>query len=180
MAATKRLIEQVNIVQCFTPVDLQTGANDGDWVSLKHYTGVLCVVHSSVGTATQDVDIVVRQATTVAGGGAKALSLAGGVYDKLGSTTIPNGVWTRANDTDALGTYTNADSAENAYIAAIDIQIDQLDLANGFDCVQLSVLDVGGNPQLGSALYFMYGPRIEGTPDTGGSTPVRMPSPLVD
>ena len=179
MAAAKRLIEQVNIVQCFTPVDLQTAANTGDWVSLKHYTGVLIVVHAAVGTDNDDVDIVLEQATAVAGTGNKALNIVD-VYDKLGATTIPNGVWTRAADNDGNGTYTRTGSAENAYIAAIDIQTDQLDISGGYDCVQCTVLDVGGNAQLGSALYFMYGPRIEGTPDDAGSTPIRMPSPLVD
>ena len=179
MAATKRLIEMVNIVECFTPVDLQSGVNTGDWVSLKHYTGVLCVVHAAVGTANDDVDITLEQAQAVAGTGAKALNIVD-AYDKLGATTIPNGVWTRTADNDDLGTYTNDASAENAYICAIDIQIDQLDLANDFDCVNLAVSNVGGNAQLGSALYIMYGPRIEGTPDAGGSTPIRMASPLVN
>ena len=180
MAATKRLIEMVNIVQCFTPVDLQDGTNTGDWVSLKHYTGVVCVLHSSIGTATQDDDITLEQATAVAGTAAKALSMAGGVYDKLGSVTIPSGVWTRTNDSDALGTYTNDASAENAYIFAVDVQVDDLDVSGGFDCVRMTCSNVGGSAQLGGAMYVMYGPRIEGTPDAGGSTPVRMPDPLVD
>ena len=180
MATTKRLIEMVNIVGCFTPVDLQTGTNNGDWVSLKHYTGVLCVLHSSIGTANDDCDMTLEQATTVAGAGAKAITMAGGVYDKLGATTIPNGVWTRTDDGDDLGTFTNADSAENAYIFAVDVQVDDLDVTGGFDCVRLTCSNVGGNAQLGSAIYIMYGPRIEGTPDAGGSTPIRMPSPLVD
>ena len=177
MAATKRLIEMVNIVECFTPVDLQTGTNTGDWVSLKHYTGVLIVFHAAVGTANDDLDLTLLQAVNVSGGSSKALNMID-VYDKLGSTTIPNGVWTR--NTNADDSYTNLTSAENAYIAAIDIQIDQLDLANDFDCVNLAVSNVGGNAQLGSALYIMYGPRIEGTPDAGGSTPIRMASPLVN
>ena len=177
MAATKRLIEMVNIVECFTPVDLQTGTNNGDWVSLKHYTGVLCVVHAAIGSANDDVDINLEQATAVAGTGAKALNIID-VYDKLGGNTIPNGVWTRTSNAD--DTYTNLESAEKEYIAAIDIQIDQLDISGGYDCVRMTVSNVGGNAQLGSALYVMYGPRIEGTPDDGGSTPIRMPSPLVD
>ena len=179
MAATKRLIEMVNIVQCFTPVDLQSGTNTGDWVSLKHYTGVLCVFHSAVGTQTDDPDLTLLQAVNVSGGSSKALNIVD-IYTKSGATTIPNGVWTRTADNDDLGTFTDLTSAEVEFIAAIDIQIDQLDIANGFDCVQLSCSNVGGNAQLGSALYFMYGPRIEGTPDADGSTPIRMPSPLVD
>jgi len=179
MAATKRLIEMVNIVQCFTPVDLQSGTNTGDWVSLKHYTGVLCVFHSAVGTATDDPDLTLEQATAVAGTGAKALNIVD-IYTKSGATTNPNGVWTRTADNDDLGTFTDLTSAEVEFIAAIDIQTDQLDLSAGFDCVRLTCSNVGGNAQLGSALYFMYGPRIEGTPDDGGSTPIRMPDPLVD
>ena len=177
MAATKRLIEMVNIVECITPVDFTTAANTGDWVSLKHYTGVLIVIHTSIGTQGQDPDITVEQATAVAGTGNKALNIVEG-FDKVGATTIPNGVWTRTTSSD--NTFENLASAENAHILAIDIQIDMLDTANGYDCVQCSIADVGANTQLGSAIYIMYGPRIEGKPDAGGSTPIRMPSPLVD
>ncbi len=180
MATTPRLIERVNICECITPVLLNTGNNTGDWVSLQHYTGVLCVVHKAVANTGQDIDITVLQATNVSGASSKAVSLAGGVYDKVGATTIPNGVWTRTNDSDDLGTYTNLVSGENEYIAAIDIQVDDLDVAGGFDCVQLNIDDPGTFVHFGLALYFLYGPRIAGSPDTGGSTPIRMPSPLVD
>ncbi len=177
MAATKRLIEMVNICQCITPVDFDTGANAGDWVSLKHYTGVLIVVHTSIGNSGQDPDLTIEQATAVDGSGNKALNIVE-AFDKVGSATIPAGVWTRTSSSD--NTFENLVSAEKEHIVAIDIQIDQLDISGGYDCVQCSVADVGGNAQLGSALYILYGPRIEGKPDDGGSTPIRMPSPLVD
>jgi len=59
----------------------------------------------------------------------------------------------------AANTYLDLTSAENAGIYLIEVRADELDVANGFDCVQFSVADVGTNAQLGAALYLLRGSR---------------------
>ena len=46
----KPLVEQMNIVSGFLPVDMQTGANSGDWVSLKHYNHCAIVGRNRIDT----------------------------------------------------------------------------------------------------------------------------------
>jgi hypothetical protein len=53
------------------------------------------------------------------------------------------------------------------------IEADQLDRANGFDCVNVSCSDVGNNAQLGCALYVLYGLRYP-------SAPENLPSAIAD
>ena len=42
----------------------------------------------------------------------------------------------------------------------LDVKADDLDVAGGFDCLQLIVADTGSNAQLGSAIYLLYGPKV--------------------
>lgn len=159
-----RMIERVQIVAGFGPVDMQTAANNGDWVSMKLFHRLLILLHKAVGTAGDDPIITLKQATDVAGTGAKALNFTE-IFVKLG--TLANiAQFTRVTQA-AANTYVDAVSAEAAAIFAIEVQSSDLDVANGFDCVQLSVPDVGGNAQLGSALYLLYEPRYA----SGGVAP---------
>ena len=50
----EKLLEMVDIVSAFVPVDMQTGANDGDWVNMALYDKVLAVLFKGIGTANDD------------------------------------------------------------------------------------------------------------------------------
>ena len=69
----ERFVQMVNLVEGVLPVDLQTGANDGDYVSLKEYHYCAVVFLSAIGTATDDPTLTLQQATDVAGGSVKDL-----------------------------------------------------------------------------------------------------------
>lgn len=149
-------IANMNIESAIVPVDLQTGANAGDWVSFEHYRRCVIVFFKGAGTAGDDPVISVLQATAADGTGSKALNTSV-VYSKVGTlTSIAQ--WTRNTQT-AAATYTDATSAEATSIFAIEVQDSDLDLANDFAYVSVSVADVGGNAQLGCALYLMMDPR---------------------
>ncbi len=162
--------EQFNVCQGFLPVAMNTAANSGDWVSMRDYGRCTIVFFKAVGTNADDPTIAVKQATAVAGTSAKAIGfttlykkqaatnlLATGIYTKSTSDSpATNDTWTVAS-----GTWTNSDLAEQAAIIVIDIKAEDLDADNGFDCVQLSIADVGTNAQLGCALYFLGEPRFQ-------------------
>lgn len=150
------LTEKIQIVSAIVPVDLSAAANNGDWVSLKNFRRCLVVFHGAAGTAGQDPVITMQQATAVDGTGAKALNFTR-IDAKVGTLTAV-GVFTKVTQT-AANTYTDAVSAEAQKIMCIDIGPEDLDLANGFDCIQLSIPDVGAAAQLGSALYLLYDAR---------------------
>ena len=158
------LMENGNLQSAFIPVDLQAAANNGDWVSLKLYNHVALVVFKAAGTAGDDPVITVTQATDVSGTSEKALTF-DTIYSKVGTQT---GIGTFTTNTQtAANTYTDATSAEAAAIFVVEFDAADLDVANGFDCVQLSVPDVGSNAQLGCAFYILTEPRYaEATPQS--------------
>jgi len=155
-----RLVENFGIVQAVTPVDFQTAANNGDYVSLKNYAHVTVIVHTSIGTAGDDPVVTLDQAKTVAGGSTKSL-LIDEIYHKTGATALSAvGTFTRVTQTAADGYDTaTIDGAENEQILIIEVDAAELDTTNDFDCMRVSIADVGGNAQLGSALYILSDPR---------------------
>lgn len=150
------LIENLQISSCFVPVDMQAAANTGDWFNMGPFRKVIAVLFKAAGTAGDDPVITLEQATSNAGAGNKALNFTT-IYSKVGTLT---GVGTFTKVTQAAAnTYTDATSAEAQAIIAIEIDASDLDVANGFTHIQMSVADVGGNAQLGCAFYLGL-PRI--------------------
>ena len=155
--------EKFDIIPAIIPLDLQT-ARDGDWVSLKNAQGVLVVVFKGAGTAGDDPSITIEQAQDAAGTGGKVLNAVVDFYKKIGTLTAV-GSWTKVTQTaDELVTV-DAVSAEAEGIWAFNVEADQLDVDNGFDWVRVRVADVGGNAQLGCALYVLHGLRFQATPE---------------
>jgi hypothetical protein len=156
---TGRFIESgVQIVQAIVPVDLATAANNGDWVSLKNHARVVVLVSADAGTAGEDPVITMRQATDNAGTSAKALNFTA-IWEKVGTQT---GVatFTKVEQT-AANTYTNTVSGEAENLFVLEFRAEELDVANGFDHVQLQVPDTGATAgKMGSALYLLLDPRF--------------------
>ena len=168
MAVTKAnyLGGQIDVVMAFRPIDLQDAAGEhvtGDWVSLKNWDRVICVLMGGVGTAGQDPVLTIEQATTNAGGGAKALTF-DTIYRKQAATDLlSTGVWAETAQT-AAGTYTNTDAAEQVKIHCVEIKATDLDVDGGFDHIRMTIPDVGGAAQLGAGLYILCGPRYPSKP----------------
>ncbi len=147
-----------DIIEGWPVVDLQSGANTGDTISLKNWHGCAVVFVSAIGTATEDPTLTLQQSTVVSASDAKALNFTT-IYRKQAATNLAGtGTWTRTTQS-AANTYTNGTAAEEDLIWVVDVKTDELDAANGFDCIRATVADVGGNPQLGYLFYIPYGPR---------------------
>lgn len=146
----REILECVDIVPAFVPVDMQTGANNGQWVNMKYLHKLLCVLFKAGGTAGDDPVFTLKQATSNSGTGAKALNFTRArtkVGAALASLTVQS-VATQA----AGNTYTPT-SAANPGLIAVEVNPTDLDMANGFNFVQLSIPDTGTNAQLGCAFY---------------------------
>jgi hypothetical protein len=154
--ASELAIQQMNIEAAFVPVDMQTGANNGDWASMKDYRRCLVVLFKAAGTAGDDPVFKLQQATDNAGTGAKDLNFTV-VYEKVG-TLASVAQFTRTTQS-AATSYTNAASAEGQAIMVVEVKDADLDVSNDFTHIQLSVADVGSNAQLGCGLYIMCDPR---------------------
>ncbi len=164
-------VETHQVCQGFLPVALNTGANSGDWVSLKNYGRIAIIFFKAVGTNGDDPTLTVNQATDVSGSGSKAYTLTR--VDKkqaatnllaVGQFTTSTSAAAASHDTFSTNTWTNSDLAEQAAIVVIDIKAEDLDIANNFDCVQLTIADVGTNAQLGCALYILYDAKFGADP----------------
>jgi len=149
--------EEFQVVSAIVPVDLQTGANNGDWVSMKNYDRCTVIFFKGIGTAGDDPVMTMAQATDVAGTGVKALTFTR-IDVKVGTQT-GIGTFTKVTQS-AASTYTDTVSAEAQGLFMIEIMASDLDVANGFDCVRFNVPDVGGNAQIGCALYLLRNARF--------------------
>lgn len=157
-----KFIENNQLVAGIIPVDLAGGANAGDWVSLKQYGHVTCVLYKAAGVAGDDPIFKIQQATAVAGTSAKDL-LFDTVYTKTGTLTSV-GQFTKVTQT-AATSYTDATDAEKQAVYVVEFDAEDLDVENGFDCIQMSVADVGsGGAQLGCGFYILSNPRYTPPP----------------
>lgn len=159
MNINAELGELAQVVSGFVPINLATGANSGDWVSLKNYERITFIFFKGAGTAGDDPTITIQEATAVAGTGAQDLAVISRVYVKQGADLAAVGQFTLVEQA-AAATYTDATSAELQAIWMIDVLAEQL--SDGFDCIRANVSDVGTNAQIGGLLYVMRGARFGG------------------
>lgn len=163
MANGSPLLSRLQIAEGFPTVDLSTGANTGDWVSLENYARCLVLFRSGVGTAGDDPTLTIEQASDSAGTGAKSLTFTV-IYRKQAATDLSGtGQWTKTTQA-AANTYTNATAAEQSVIWAVDVEASDLDVSNGFKFLRATVADVGANAQPGDLLYLLYEPRYPDAP----------------
>ncbi len=161
MSANLDFAEQVHVVSGILPIDMATGANTGDWVSLKNYSRVTVLFFKNVGQAAQDPTITFQQALDVSGGTPIDLDVIDKVYVKQATNLLATGTFTVATQT-ANNTYTEATAGEKALIWAIDFYADDLDIANSYDCFRVTIADMGTdtpNTPFAAVLYLLWSPR---------------------
>lgn len=163
--------EFLNFCQGFLPVAMNTAANTADVISLRDYEGCLIIFYKAVGTNADDPTLTLLQGTDVAFGTNKALNITRVDKKQAATNLLAVGTYTlstsdsaASHDTFSTNTWTNTDLAEQAAIVLIDVKADSLDADNNYDCIRLSIADVGTNAQLGCVLYMLYGPRYQRVP----------------
>lgn len=158
---TNQFAEHFQVVPAWNPVNIASGANDGDWVSLKGYSECTILFCQGPGGAAEPATITLEQATAVAGTGAKALTAISVAYQKQAATDLTaTGSFTKVTQaaaaTYALGSGANGDKAA---LVLITIHAEDLDSDGGFDCLRARVADVGTGPAIGAMFYILGGPR---------------------
>ena len=155
--ANKLFAETHQVVSGFVPTD-SGGAETGDYVSFKHYNRCTVIYFTAVGTAGDDPVLTFSQATTVAGGGDKPLTVVETIHHKADADLTTLGVNTKVTQT-AAATYSDLTHAELQKIYQIDVTAEELDVANDFDCMRVAVADVGTIGQFMAMIYIMSEPR---------------------
>jgi len=168
MASPLLLGNLIDIIEGFPTVDLQTGANTGDYISLRNASCVIILFTSGVGTAGDDPTVTVQQATSAAGGSVKALNIVTSpvqVWKKQATTDQSStAVWEDASGDASTNTWTHADSAEQSTMVAIEFKTEDLDVDNAFVYIRATIADIGGNAQPGDLKYIVC-PMYPSNPD---------------
>lgn len=146
------------------PIDTTGAARTGDYYSLKDFQGIVFVIAQGAFAGGTPA-VTLKQATAVAGTGAKALSFAE-YYSKVALTGTVNVLTAVVSDTFNLAATANR-------ITMVEVSAADLDRANGFDCVGIDVASPGANADLIAVLAILYGGRYQGDP-------ALLPDPKVD
>lgn len=140
-AFNQQLFEQEDLAESFKAVDLSTGANTGQWISLRDYhrASVMLYRSGSAGNAGDQSTVTIQQATSNAGAGAKALNSYRARY-KTDMTGPSGDTWTIADVTSPQNAWQSpAGFGDKATLLAVDLEAQLLDDANGFHWIQASV-----------------------------------------
>jgi hypothetical protein len=156
---SRNIIEVSNV-----PIDTTGAARTGDYYSLKDAQGILFVIAQGAWAGGTPA-VTLKQATAVAGTGAKALSFTER-YSKVAITGTVNVLAAVTSDTFNLGTTANT-------VTFVEVSSADLDRAGGFDCVGLDIASPGANADLISVIAILYGLRYKGDPAI-------LPDPKVD
>lgn len=165
------ILEATQIVWGFGPIGIGA-ARTGDVVCMKNYRRCLVLLVKGVGPAGDDPTLTIEQGTSVAFSTNKALTFTT-LYKKEDLTQLSDvGQWTKVTQS-AANTYSHLDAAESVAMWAVDFKAEDLDTANGYDCIRASVGDAGTATQLATVLYILYDPIV-------GMAPESMPSAITD
>jgi hypothetical protein len=149
------ILDKLDIVSGIVPINLGS-ARTGDTISMRNYGRCALVFFKAAGSASEDPTLTVEQATSITPSSAKALTFTT-IFTKQGTLTSV-GTWTKTTQT-AAATYTNASASENEAVWVIDINVEDMDVDNGFDCLRVTIADAGSTNQIGALLYILHEPR---------------------
>ena len=150
-----------DLVEGFPTVDLQSGNNCGDWISLRNSARVGIFFTSGVGSACDDPTLTIQQAKNACGGSVKSLAICTGKAFKKQAATNLSAVttWTSASGCVGTGccthTLTNLTSAEQSAMWYVEFDSSELDVACQFNFIRATVADIGCNAQPGSLTYIV-------------------------
>jgi hypothetical protein len=135
-----------------------------DYVSLKGYRKCAILIHILNGTTVTGSAITVKQATAVAGTGEKALS-----FSKAWRNIDCAAADALAEFAVTSDTFTTDSTNSKHLMYLIDVDVEKLDRANGFDCIRAGT----GNATatlLFSVVYYLYGARYASSPPPAAIT----------
>lgn len=155
-----RIIDTCQIVSAIIPVDSQDGAMTADVVSMELYNRLTIIIHKDAGTADDDPTFTLLQGTDIAFGTNKALSSIVEYWSKEATLVNTVSTFTKTTQIAANTVVTTATSAEKQGVFVIEVVGSDLDEANLYKTVRLSIADTGvAGAQLLSALYILSEPR---------------------
>lgn len=131
---------------------LATTNGDCDYVSLKGYQGCTILIQVDNATIVTGGAITLKQATSVAGTGEKELAFATMLAntDAAASDTLTETAVTS-------NTFTTSTTDDKNLMYVIEVDANDLDVANGFDCLRVDSLLMAN--AVGAVTYILHGAR---------------------
>lgn len=141
------LVENAAIEVGAVPKDTTGAAVTGDYVSLKDFRHLTVIIQQGAWAGGTPA-VTLLQATAVAGTGEKSAPIAK-YWQKVGLT---GGSF--AAPTDVVSDTFNLPAVANT-ITVLEIDADQLDVDNDFDCVRVGIASPGVNADLICVTYLL-------------------------
>lgn len=139
--------EAHKVVTALAPVSPSTAVPD--YVSLKGYHKLAVIINVKNGSTVTGNAITLKQASAVANTGEKALAFS---VVQVNADVANGDTFTETAVVSNTFTPPTTNSLQMQYV--IDVDPNDLDVANGFDCVRLGVAD-GANTVV-SAVYVLW------------------------
>lgn len=159
----KHILEKLHFIGGITPVNLATGANNGDVVSLKNFGRMAVVLYKGAGAAAEDIVIKVEQCSSVAASDPKPLNFTRVDIMSTSPALTALNEFTTVTQAEA-NSFSASTLGENEAIVVIDFKAEDLDVDNGFDCLRATIADAGTTSQIGGVLYIGHEPRYATVP----------------
>lgn len=131
---------------------LATTNGDCDYVSLKGYDRLTIVIAQDNATTVTGAAITLKQATAVAGTNEKALA-----FSKMLANTDTGAADTLVETAVTSNTFTTDTTDNKNLLYVIEVKAEDLDVANGFDCVRVDSLLMAN--AVGYVQYILHGAR---------------------
>lgn len=153
-----RMDEQAHLVQATSIVALTGAGGDATYVSLKNYRRVTVIVDILNGSTVTGTAVTLKQATAVAGTSEKALAFTRMLANvDVGAGNAPSNYTETAVSSNTFTTNTT-NAKRLRYV--IEVDAEDLDNANGFDCFRVDA-DSAVN-STGVVTYVLWGARYNG------------------
>jgi len=167
---SSKMLERINIELAATITDTNGSAITGDYVSLTQHDRclILCIMGDGTAGDANDLDLLIYQATDVAGGSAKVLNAleTGRIYTKYGADFTAVAAltgWTKVTQATADEQYCPTDSGESVGMIALEIEAADLDTDNGFCCIRCDTSNPGA-AKYAAIVYIMGDPKYPADP----------------
>lgn len=133
-------------------------------VHMRNYGGVAVVGYfGAVSAGTDVLTMDIQQADAATGGNVKDLDAVTQYYYKTEATLDGDEAWVRGTQSAASEI---ALPSTNQVLIVAEIDVDALDIANGYEWIFVTHADPGsGGTRTGSYLYIPYGLKVQRRPD---------------
>lgn len=166
MNVNARLDEQCTTVVAAAGLLLTSTLGDTDYVSLKDHARLRITISIADGTTVTGSTITLKQATAVDGTSEKALA-----FTRMLANTDYAASKAMVETAVSSNTFTSQTTNSKDSLYIIDVKAEDLDVANGFDCVRVDGTGHAATNSRGVVvLYDLYGKRYSGSTPTQAIT----------